>query len=253
MAKQCMHRIVLSLALTVTLSAAAPGESPPAFTMGHDGPMTLVSPLFGWNRNELIVRGRGGETVQTDTAPQTGLFTLFAQPRLVVNNFLFYTDPNQTDVWGNLLFVNGHGPETARLTWNLGAGHLYHKIESDRTDIEVSVPMLKAGGLWRFGGQRLSLNPYLSYAWESVETDFSDEEDESLLYGLTFRAHWRMLHGTLKYYYQDVLDGGGHYHVFRARAYGFLDRNWALAARFEYMEHSTSTDTSFLFGPAYMF
>ena len=44
--------------------------------------------------------GMAPGTTQTDTALEYGLFLLIAHPNLVINDFLFWTDVNNTDVFG---------------------------------------------------------------------------------------------------------------------------------------------------------
>ena len=213
-----------------------------------------VSPVFGWDRNELKVRGRGGQvTTETDTAPEYGLFLLMAHPNLVINDFLFWTDVNHTDVFGNLAFVNGYGDSNADLTWNVGAGHLYHKIEPANEDITVTVPMVKAGPLFRVRKWNLRLNPYVGYAWERIETRRANEDNDSYLYGITAGWRRRMAAATVKYYFQDSQEADDDYHTVRARAHCMFTRHWGGVVRFDYMEHVTSDDTSLLVGPTYVF
>ena len=213
-----------------------------------------ISPVFGWDRNELEVRGRGGQvTTETDTAPEYGLFLLMAHPNLVINDFLFWTDVNNTDVFGNLAFVNGYGDPDAALTWNAGAGHLYHKIEPVNEDITVTVPMVKAGPLIRIKKWHLRLNPYLGYAWERIDTRHGDEDNDSYLYGITAGCRWRMVAATVKYYYQDSREADEDYQTLRARVNMAFTRHWGAVVRFDYMEHSVTDDTSILVGPTCVF
>jgi hypothetical protein len=213
----------------------------------------IVSPIAGVDRNEMTVRTPMGTTTETDTGPEYGLFVMMAHPNFVVNDFLFFADVNETDVMGNLLFANYYADSKAKVTWNAGAGHLYHKIEPENEEIEVNVPMVKAGPLFRVPAWHLSLNPYLGYAWERVDTLHGDQDNDSYLYGLTVAYLWRMIEGGFNYYYQDSQEVDEDYQVFRARVYTFFGPNWGLGARVDYMEHMTTDDLSFLVGPAFTF
>lgn len=214
----------------------------------------MVSPLFGWDRNELKVRGpRGQVTTETDTAPEYGLFFLLVHRNLVLTDFLFYTDVNDTDVSGNFAFANWYGDRRARLSWNVGAGHLYHKIEPANEDITVNVPMVKAGPLFNIPEWNLSVNPYVGYAWERVDTQHGDQDNNSYLYGITVGWRWRMVAATVKYYYQDSQEADEDYQTVRARAHCMFNEHWGAVVRFDYMEHLTSDDTSVLVGAMYVF
>ncbi len=214
----------------------------------------LVSPLFGGVRNELNMRNQRGEiTRQTDTAPMVGLFGMVMHGPFVLTDYFFYSDVNDTDVWGNLAYLNWYGSRTARLSWNAGAGHLYHKIKPSGQDITVTVPMLKTGPLINIPEWHLSFNPYVGYAWERIETRMSKSDNDSYLYGITIGWRWRMLGATIQYYYQDSREAEDDYQTLRARAHAMVNRNWGLTVRLDYMEHATSDDTSIQFGPVVVF
>lgn len=228
-------------------------DAPPLGGEQRDTVIT-VSPLFGLNRNGMSVRGtRGQATTETDTAPEYGFFFFVVHKNLVLTDFAFFTDVNNTDVFGNLAFANLYGDRKSRVTWNVGAGHLYHKIEPEDEDITVNVPMLKAGPLINIPEWNLTLNPYIGYAWERVETQRADVDNDSYMYGLTVGWRRRMMAATVKYYYQDSREAGDDYQTVRARAHCMFNEHWGAVIRFDYMQHVTSDDTSVLLGPVYVF
>lgn len=239
----------MPILLVLTLSVSA-GET----TYGmHDGWRFIVSPLAGVDRNEMTVRQRDTQETMTDTGPMYGLFAMAVHPNWVINNFLFYADVNNTDVWGNLLFANYYADAKAALTWNVGAGYLYHEIRPDRGKIKVEVPMVKAGPVFRVQPLRLSINPYMGYAWEQVSTPGGDQDNDSILYGLTLGWHWRMLQAGVNYYYQDSRDLDENFHTLRARLVALVSPHWGILGRIDYMEHPTTDDLSFLAGPVFVF
>ncbi len=122
--------------------------------------------MVGCNHDELKRRDRTGQIrTESETAPEHGLFALIAHSRFVVNDFLFFTEAaGDTEVMGNFLHANLYGDGDASVTWNLGAGHLYHKINPQNEDIEVSVPLAKVGPVFRARPWGLALNPYAGYA-----------------------------------------------------------------------------------------
>jgi len=251
-----VHRGLVTsiIALLIAAQGYAVDAAAPPLESEHRDTIITVSPLFGWDRNEMSVRGeRGQVTTETDTAPEYGLFFLVVHKNLVLTDFVFFTDVNDTDVFGNLAFANLYGDRKNRVTWNVGAGHLYHKIEPENEDITVNVPMVKAGPLINVPEWNLTVNPYVGYAWERVETQRADVDNDSYLYGLTVGWRWRMLAATVKYYYQDSQEADDDYQTVRARAHCMFDAHWGAVVRFDYMEHSTSDDTSILFGPVYVF
>ncbi len=253
---QCVHRGLVAsiIAWLIAAQGFAVDADAPRVGIEHRDTLFMVSPLFGWDRNVMHVRGeRGRVTTETDTAPEYGLFFLVVHKSLVVTDFVFFTDVNNTDVFGNLAFANLYGDRKQRVTWNAGAGHLYHKIETENADITVNVPMVKAGPLVNIPELNLTVNPYVGYAWERVETPRTDVDNDSFLYGLTVGWRWRMLAASVKYYYQDSREADDDYQTVRARAHCMFNPHWGAVVRFDYMEHVTSDDTSVLLGPVYVF
>lgn len=214
----------------------------------------MLSPLFGYNENELIIHGPMGEvSTRKETAPEYGLFLMHTRRNLVFTDFMFFTDVNNTDIFGNFAFLNWYADRKSPVCLNLGAGHLYHEISPRGEDITISVPMLKAGPYFSIFDHGITLNPYLGYSWEEIETSRTDSNSEYILYGLTMSWRKRMFGATAKYYYQDNRDGDEDYRTFRARAHIMATRKLGVTFRFDYMEHATSDDTSFLAGPVFVF
>lgn len=248
-------RVLLLTAAALLLAlppASAQDEIPHA---EEPGIMWLVSPLFGYNRDELKQRDRTGQThTATETAPEYGLFAMAATPRFVVNDFLFFTEASDdTEVMGNFFHVNLYGDPDERVTWNVGAGHLYHKIDPPNEDIEVNVPLVKAGPVLRIKPWGLAFNPYIGYAWERIETLHGDTNNDSYLYGLSADWRWRMVGLNVKYYYQDSQELDDNFNNVHVRLTAGLTRHWGVVLRFDHMEHATTDDTSVLLGPAYVF
>lgn len=249
-----MKKRIIGWSLVCLLAAAG--------VMAEEAPMEdakgwrwIVSTMAGVDENELEVARGELRTTVTDTGPEYGLFVMALHPNVVINNFFFYSDVNDSDVWGNLFFANYYADAKAPLTWNAGAGYLWHEIKPPHAKITVNVPMLKAGPVFRIRSMHLSLNPYLGYGWERVETPGGEQDNDSILYGLTVGWRWRMLEAGINYYYQDSqgLTPDKDFNVLRARVIAMVTRRWGLGARADYMEHSTSEDLSFLAGPVWMF
>jgi hypothetical protein len=216
----------------------------------HKKNTLVISPLLGINHSKL----KSSRTPDvTDTQMEYGLFALYASDHVVLNNMLFFTTASNSDISGNFFFANFYGDPEDKYTWNLGGGYLWHEINSEATDVTITVPMAKAGLVRRFKEINFSLNPYIAYAWESVNTTRGDSSSEALLYGISANWRWRMLHLTGKYYLEDKIDSNDYYNVARFRALFSLSEKFGIAARFEYMEHSTIDNTSILIGPAFVF
>jgi hypothetical protein len=244
-------RIIMVLAV---LAISQWGQSADETRSHADESRIMISPLVGVDQNKMTVRGaRGAVMSETDSAAEYGLFLLLMHKNLVLTDFVFWTDVNDTDVFGNFAFANLYGDRTQWLTWNVGAGHLYHRIKPENEDITVNVPMLKAGPVFSAPQWGLTVNPYAGYAWERIETTRADVDNDSYLYGITVGWRWRMVGATVKYYYQDSQETDDDYQTVRARLHTSFNRNWGAVIRFDYMEHSTSDDTSVLLGPVYMF
>ncbi len=249
-----LNKIAL-LTLTALLSAPlARADEPPA---KEDPPAWcfVLSPLAGTDRNDLRrPMGRAGTLTLRDRGPMYGLFAIGIHRNWVLSNFLFFADVNETDVWGNLFFANYYTNAGEPVGWNLGAGHLYHGITTSRGDITVQAPMVKTGPVFRVSALKLTLNPYIGYAWERTEAPRAGAtEDGAYLYGLTLNWRWRMLEAGLNFYRQDNRDTNESYNVVRARLIGMINRRWGLCARADYAEHQTTDDFSVLAGPVVMF
>ncbi len=223
----------------------------------------LAAPLVGAVRNEVEMQGPPGTPARTltDTAPEYGLFLMYANPRLVINNTIFNTDVNDSMVWGNISTLNVYGDPAARVTWHLGASYLWHDIDGDTVDIRITEPLAKAGLVFRVPAWHLSLNPYLGYGWQHVETTVATpgqtiedtENTGSVIYGLLAQWRWRMLAAYAKVYLEDNRDRDEQYHVVRLWGTAMLSPHAGVVARLEYSEQVGSTDTSAMFGPVFYF
>jgi hypothetical protein len=246
---------VVTVSISALLLAAASALSAEPAVSTKEGGMWMLSPMVGWNRDEMKVPDRTGQvTKMTDTAPEYSLFALAAYPRFVVNDFIFFTEGNGADVMGNLFYANAYGDPESPVTWNLGAGHLYHEIKPENQKITVQDPMVKAGPLLRIKPWHVVFNPYLGYAWERIDLLHGDDIDnDSYLYGITGDWRWRMMDLNMKYYYQDSRELDENFNNVHARFTIGITSHWGAVARFDYMEHLTTDDTSFLIGPVYVF
>ena len=216
----------------------------------------LVSPMAGVDRNELTMHaGPPGTpaTTETDTGPMYGMFAMVLHPNFIVNNFLFYSDVNDTDVWGDLFFANYYYSSKAPVTWNAGVGYLYHEIKPEGTDIEVKVPMAKTGPFFRIEKLHMAVNPWVGYAWESVDTTHGDQNNDSYLFGLTMAWRWRMMETAVQYYYQCSQGIEDDFNVCRGRFNFFVTKTTGISIRGDYMEHQFTKDMSVLVGPIWMF
>ena len=244
----------VTVALLSGLFAQADVEMQPEEGRG-DGVMWIVSPLAGNNHSKMNQRGRDGQTAGvTENALEYGLFALAVHPRFAVNDFLFFTEAgNDTDVIGNFFHANFYGAPEETATWNLGLGHLYHKIEPSAMDIRVNVMMAKIGPMLRHKPSGLEFNPYLGLARERVSTRFGSQNDDSLLCGLSTDWRWRMVNINLKYYYQKSHRQRNSFNNFHLRFTTGITRNCGLALRIDHIEQSAVKNTSVLAGPVFIF
>jgi hypothetical protein len=251
--------LLLVCAFTVLVAPLLPvaaDDDPvaPAYS-SPDREIMVVNPLFGWDRNELIVPGRNGQvSTIRDTGAEYGLFALYANSRVDANNFFFYCEANGADVSGDIFFLNVYGPREDRVTWNIGAGYTWQEVDMMPLErVRIYAPMGKVGLLLRFPEWHLSLNPYVAPEREDITTLHGDTSDDYMLYGLTAKWNWRMLQATIKYYCQDDLHSSESFNTIQGRLYVFINEHWSVIGRFERMEHSVTTDTSYLIGPAFAF
>lgn len=213
-----------------------------------------ISPLIGVIRNEADVRRPDGRIdTQTDTAIKYGLFAMYRQGHWHATNFGFYTSVQDADVWGNLFFANWDAMPRAPLSGILGAGHVYHRIETARGNITVHVPMLKAGPRWT-PRPAFSVHPYAGYAWEYVDTPRSSSTEALPLFGITINSRINRTMLGLQYYYQwGPSSSQQDYQNLRGRVMHPISSQWAALLRIDIMEHAGSDDQSILIGPVLSF
>ena len=244
-----------AVAALLTLAAAADEGSGRTEIYGDDQAVYWhLSPMAGEVRNELDVRaGPPGtpEMTVTDREPIYGFFLMMESPRWKVNNFAFQSEVNQSDIWGDLFYVNYYDAARAPVSWNTGAGYLYHQIEPPGESIKVTLPMLKAGPTFYCSALGLFANPYIGYGWERVDTRHGNRDNDSWFYGLTLSAHWRMLMASVNYYYQDSQELEEDFQTWRARLIVGLDREHGLGLmiRFDHEETSSSRNDFWMIGP----
>lgn len=244
-----------TLTLGLLLVCTSPAAEPEASQAPHNSPSIFITPLWGQVENDLASRDRSGQpTTLNDTGPMYGIHAVAFGRAWSLTDFLFFANVNNTDVSGNLFFANWYTMPEANISPNLGVGHLWHEIETQRQTIKINAPMLKAGILLKVPKLHLSLNPYTGYVWEGVKTAFSDDEYEYILYGLSCKLRWRMLYLSGKYYYQDNTDSDGEdFETYRLNATAFVHKHLGLTVRFDHMEHQGSINDSWLIGPTLIF
>ncbi len=221
----------------------------------HKTSALIISPLVGVEKNEDL------KTRKTDKSPEYGLFAMYASPRFVVNNTTFFTDVNQSDVKGNITSVSLYGDSKANLTWFLGGSYIWHQIGTRTVKVTIAEPLGKVGVVWRIRPIHLSITPYVGYGLETVRTEFPpawglrDDRNRSdiAVYGISTYWHWRMLGADAKYYLSNDLDHGTLNNTFRVWGTAMFSKQMGVLARFEYTEQNTTKDTSFLFGPVFVF
>lgn len=217
-------------------------------------PFTLAA-LAGWDWNtfDTVNPLTRRTTSRSDVGGEYALMATYATPRLNINDIFFYTDPNDSDVKGNILSAAVSGDPAARLTWAVGGSYTWHKVDMPSIAIRIDEPLLRAGPLFRFPAWHVSVNPYAGYARLAVDTSHGDDAWDTGIYGVLGRWDWRMLHLAAQYYLQDNQARGEQYHVLRARLAVLLTPNWGFLLRGEHMKQYTTEDTSLLLGPVYRF
>ena len=249
-----MHKNLVWNIHTIMIICTMAGQ--PLFSQEprHAPPTWTISPLMGVIRNEADVRRPDGSiTTESDTALKYGIFAMFQRGHWHATNFGFYTSVQDSDIWGNMLFVNWDTAPRTTLSGILGAGHVYHRIETARGNITVHVPMLKTGPRWS-PRRHWSVHPYAGYAWEYVDSPRGSSTEGLPLFGITLRGR---LHHTmlgLQYYYQwGPSSGQEDYQNVRFRITQPITRQWAALLRIDIMEHAGSDDQSILIGPVLAF
>ncbi|MFA7257210.1 MAG: hypothetical protein WC047_06530 [Kiritimatiellales bacterium] len=222
----------------------------------HPASAWIVSPLIGWAQNEDLKTGAA------DSSPEYGFFAMYATPRFIVNNTMFFTDVNNSEVWGNISSFGLYGDPKARLTWYLGGSYVWHQINIEAAQMKMTItePLGKIGVVWRIPSKHLSINPYIGYAQETVRTEKpafmggnSRNRSDIAVYGVSAYWHWRMFGADAKYYLSQDMDHDTFNHHFRVWGTAMFSPKVGVIARFEYEEQNTTKDTSLLVGPVFVF
>lgn len=223
--------------------------------MAHPTSAWVVSPLFGAAHNESLSSG------ESDSSPEYGLFVMYASPRLILNNTMFFTDVNQSEVMGDIASISLYGDPKANLTWYLGGSYVWHQVESGPVKIRIDEPLGKVGVVWRIRPAHLSITPYVGYAPETVKTKVvtpygtfrGRDRSDIAVYGVSAYWRWRMLGVDAKYYLSQDLDHDTLNSTFRVWASAMFTKQIGAIARFEYEEQNTTKDTTLLVGPVFVF
>ncbi len=249
------HAIPLSRRLFIACTLLLASVSHTVRAQPRDmAPRWTISPLIGAIRNEADIRRPDGSVdTETDTSLKYGIFTMYNRNNWHATNFGFYTRVQDSDVWGNILFVNWNSSPREPLSGIIGAGYVYHRIETDRGNITVHVPMLKAGPRWT-PSPNLSVHPYAGYAWEYVDSPRDSTTEALPLFGLTLRGNLHRTMLGLQYYYQwGTSSDQENYQNLRFRIMQPVTRQWTALLRIDIMEHAGSDDQSILAGPVLSF
>jgi hypothetical protein len=254
-----LNKLLKGAAVAVLLVFCAPADDDTAATNAAPvhpaGGRFMIAPVAGWDHNEYSAFNpytRSTE-IHRDTAGEYGLLLSYVSPRFNVNNILFYTNPNDSKVWGDILSASVSGDPKARVTWAVGGSYTWHMVEIPGINIHVNEPLVRAGPLVRIPEWHMSVNPYVGYAHLAVHTTYGYDAWDTGVYGILGRWDWRMLHFMAQYYLQDNPAERQVYQVFRARLMTFFTEEWGFMARVEHMRQFTSKDTSLLLGPVYLF
>ena len=248
----------LALALSTVIVTRADDDAAATARAAPNRPpddLFAIAPVAGFDRNEYSAFNpfTGRSEAHKDTAGEYGLQCSYTGPQVNLNNILFYTDPNDCKVWGDILAGSVSGDPQAQLTWCAGGSYTWHQIEMPDIALRIQEPLVRAGPLFRFPDWHVTLNPYVGYAHLAVHTTYGSDAWDTSVYGILARWDWRMLHVMAQYYLQDNPAKDQVYQVFRTRLLAFVTRDFGFQARVEYLRQYTSKDLSLLCGPVLVF
>lgn len=247
--------VVLSFLTFLAVFSTFAEESVDGNPAPHRTSALIVSPLYGWVTDDSDSAGK-------DTSPQYGMYVMYANPRVVINNTTFFSDVNQSDVWGNIASINLYGDPKAKLTWYLGGSYVWHSVKNDNVEVSVNEPLGKVGFVWRIPDLHLSLTPYVGYGRADVRTKVSipfvgtmqsRDRSDIVVAGVSAYWRWRMLHANAKYYLARDLDHNALHHNFRIWGTAMFNERIGVIGRLEYEEQNSGDTTSWLFGPVFVF
>jgi len=246
---------MIAAVLVMNRSRAADDVATNLVTAHPDGGMFMICPAVGFDRNEYSSPDplTGQNVAHKNTAGEYALMASYVDSRVAVNNILFYTNPNDSKVWGDIFALSVNGDPKEVVTWAAGGSYTWHEIEMPGMSLRINEPLVRVGPLFRVPSCNLALNPYVGYARLMLNTTYGNDAWNTSVLGAIARWDWRMVHVFGQYYLQDNPELDQVYQVFRARQIVFVTEHWGLMAREEYMRQYTSKDTSLLFGVVYLF
>jgi len=90
-----------------------------------------------------------------DTACEYGLMAAYVDPRFNVNNILFYTDPNDSRVWGDILALGVSGDPQAAVTWAVGGSYMWHFIDMPGIALRINELLVRASQYYQQDNREL--------------------------------------------------------------------------------------------------
>ena len=249
--------LIVMIATTVAMNPvrAADGMATNLVPAHPSGGMFMVCPAVGFDRNEYSAPDplTGENVAHKATAGEYAIMTSYVDSRVAINNILFYTNPNDSKVWGDIFALSVNGDPKETVTWAAGGSYTWHEIEMPGMSLRINEPLVRVGPLFRVPSCNLALNPYVGCARLMLDTTYGNDAWNTSVAGMIARWDWRMVHLFGQYYLQDNSELDQVYQVVRARQMVFVTKNWGIMAREEYMRQYTSKDTTVLLGLVYLF
>lgn len=223
--------------------------------MAHADKIIALNPMIGWNHNTLSIQGNGKmpPTKLEDGEPEYGLTFLYITPRFAVNNITFYTPPYDKDIWGNVLNFSLYGNPVSSAAWSIGGVWTWHKISTPHSDITLNAPFLKVGIIFHIPQCPLSINPYIGYGKEYIDSTSKEYDDNMMLYGVSANAMLHKLHINIKYVLYDNIDSHKTYDTASLRIITPISTHMGWSIWGQYMEQVYTEDLSVMTGPIWLF
>lgn len=214
----------------------------------------VIAPAAGFIRHTLPAMGPSPE--RTDWGPEAGLFFGYFRKSLTAIAFPYWADANGAHVIGGAGHLDLYFGVERWYNPVIGVGMNVTRIDvknTDRGDLNVFAPWAKAGMRFRLPVRGLSLTPYVSYLFQTVDMSMLDRSYQSALFGLNTHYHLhRRLQIALKYYYRYTHDASNGHRV-RLRLISSIADHVGVFLRAEYAEQVYDKYVSVMIGPSFVF
>ncbi len=252
-------KLLIAIIAIATLQSIVLARPAILHAQEHHGPpmkkgVSVLAPNAGFIRHTLPAMGRAPE--RTDWGPMAGLFFGHFNKSLTAIVFPYWADANGAHIIGGIGHLDLYFLKKRWYNPVFGVGMNAIRIDvknTNRGDLNSFAPWGKLGMRFRLPVRGLSITPYVSYLFETVDVTMADQSYNSILFGVNLHYYLnRRLQVALKYYYRFTHDAEDGYRA-RLRLISSIHDHVGIFLRAEYADQIYDKYVSVIAGPSFVF